>query len=155
MSSLKLLNLLQLSEAFALSIFVSNLKPDIAKFVRLFQPKNLTHALHLAKQMETIIYNPSRKPFLPYIKPIYSYSSYPNLQTPFKSHQFLIAKPLPGLLPTPKTLMLPYTNQNLLTLPILNQLIPDLNPPITNYQEVSLGRKGKIGGRRDCVCGVD
>ena len=57
-----LLNLLQLSEEYALSIFVSNLKPEISKSVRLFYPKDITHALNLAKQMETIIHNPPKKP---------------------------------------------------------------------------------------------
>ena len=105
-----LINLLQRSEAYALSIFVSDLKPNITKSVRLFQPKNLTHALHLAKQMEAIIYNPPRKIFLPYSKPTYLNSPHPNLQTPFKPQQFTKAKILLGL-PTQKTHMLPYTNQ--------------------------------------------
>ena len=56
-----LLNLLNLSEEYALSVFVSNLTPDISKSVRLFHPKNLTYALNLAKQMETIMINPPRK----------------------------------------------------------------------------------------------
>ena len=53
-----LLNLLQLLKDYALSIFVSNLKSEISKFVRLFHPKTLTHALNLAKQIEAIIHNP-------------------------------------------------------------------------------------------------
>ena len=44
-----LLNLLQLSDDFSLSIFISNLKPDLSKSMRLFYLKDLTHALNLAK----------------------------------------------------------------------------------------------------------
>ena len=44
-----LLNLLQLLDDYALSIFISNLKPEISKHDRLFYPKTLTHALNLAK----------------------------------------------------------------------------------------------------------
>ena len=41
-----LLNLLQFSDEYALSIFLSNLKPDLSKSVRLFNLKDLTHALN-------------------------------------------------------------------------------------------------------------
>ena len=60
-----LLNLLHLPDDYALSIFVSNLKSDLSKSVRLFYPKDLTHALNLAKQMESAVYNLPRKSFLP------------------------------------------------------------------------------------------
>ena len=43
------LNLLQLLDDYALSVFVNNLKPEISKPVRLFYPKTLTHAFNLAK----------------------------------------------------------------------------------------------------------
>ena len=56
-----LLNLLQLSDEYSLSVFVSNLKPEIANFVRLFQPRTLTYAFNLAKQVEAMIYNLPRK----------------------------------------------------------------------------------------------
>ena len=39
---LALLNSLQLSSDYGLSIFISNLKPDISKTVRLFFPKTVT-----------------------------------------------------------------------------------------------------------------
>ena len=52
-----LLNLLQLLDDYALSIFISNLKPNISRLVRLFYPKTLTHALNLAKQLEAFIFN--------------------------------------------------------------------------------------------------
>ena len=61
-----LLNLLQLPDDYALSIFISNLKSDISKLVRLFYPKTLTHAFNLAKKMESLIFNTPRRPFLPY-----------------------------------------------------------------------------------------
>ena len=49
-----LLNLLHLSDDYALSVFLSNLKPDIASSVRLFYPKTINYALSLAKQVEMI-----------------------------------------------------------------------------------------------------
>ena len=52
-----LLNLLQLLDDYTLSIFISNLKPNISRLVRLFYPKTLTHALNLAKQLEALIFN--------------------------------------------------------------------------------------------------
>ena len=61
-----LLNLLQLTDVDALSIFVSNLKPEISKSVRLFYLKTLTHAYNLAKQVESMLYHLPRKPFIPY-----------------------------------------------------------------------------------------
>ena len=61
-----LLNLLQLADDYALSVFISNLKSDLSKSVRLFYPKTLNHALSLAKQMESLVYNLPRKPFTPY-----------------------------------------------------------------------------------------
>ena len=47
------LNLLHLSEGYALSIFVINLKSKISKSVKLFHPKILTHALNLVKKWNT------------------------------------------------------------------------------------------------------
>ena len=64
-----LLNHLQLSDEYALSIFLGNLKPEVSKPVRLFYPKTLTHAFNLAKQMESIIFNIPRKPYIPYKNP--------------------------------------------------------------------------------------
>ena len=66
-----LLNLLNLSKDYALSVFVSNLKPEISKPLRLFHPKSLTNAFNLTKQMETIIHNPPKRPFASYTKPPY------------------------------------------------------------------------------------
>ena len=106
-----ILNLLQLSEDYALSIFLSNLKTDISKSVRLFYPKDLTHALHLFKHMENIVYNLPKKPFQPYKN-----SSMPNINS-YQSQ----SKPKPNfhsnlntqlaLLPTPKIPALTYHNQ--------------------------------------------
>ena len=61
-----LLNLLQLSDEYALSIFISNLKPELSKPLRLFFPQTLTHALNLSRQLETMIFNTPRKPYIPY-----------------------------------------------------------------------------------------
>ena len=61
-----LLNHLQLTNEYTLSIFVSNLKLEIAKSVKLFYLKFLTHAFNLAKQVESMIYNLPQKPFVPY-----------------------------------------------------------------------------------------
>ena len=48
-------NMLQLDEEDALHIFINNLKPEISKTVSLFfYPKTLTHALKLAKQVESM-----------------------------------------------------------------------------------------------------
>ena len=64
-----MLNLLQLPDDYAFSIFISNLKPDISRHVHLFYPKTLTHALNLAKQLEVLIFNTLRRPFVPYRNP--------------------------------------------------------------------------------------
>ena len=61
-----LLNLLQLIDEYSLSVSVSNLKPEIAKSVKLFAPKSLTRALNLAKQAKAMLYNVPRKAFVPY-----------------------------------------------------------------------------------------
>ena len=89
-----LLNLLQLHDDYALSVFISNLKLDISKHVRLFYLKTLTHALSLAKQLKSLMFNIPKKPYIPYKNPI-------NPTKPF----FLQPSPksdLPLLLPTPK-----------------------------------------------------
>ena len=49
-----ILNSVQLSDEYSLSVFINNLKPDISKTIRLFIPKTLTHALTLAKQIESM-----------------------------------------------------------------------------------------------------
>ena len=108
-----LLNLLHLPDDYALSIFVSNLKSDLSKSVRLFYPKDLTHALNLAKQMESAVYNLPRKSFLPY-KSITTpnMNPYPS-QTTFKNNTTMNQNTLPALLPTPKIPALPKPIQNI------------------------------------------
>ena len=49
---LDIFNSLQLLADYALSIFISNLKLEISRTVKLFLPKTFTHALNLAKQLE-------------------------------------------------------------------------------------------------------
>ena len=92
-----------MSDAYSLSIFISNIKPDISKSVRLFNPKTLTHALNLAKQMEMLMYNLPRKPFSPYKNPTIQTPPYQNVLSTTKTSSVLNPTQLPGLLPTPKT----------------------------------------------------
>ena len=66
---LTLLNSLQLPPAYALSIFISNLKPKISNTVRLFFPKSLSHAFTLVKQLELLNQMAPRKTFTPYKNP--------------------------------------------------------------------------------------
>ena len=106
-----LLNLLQLSDEYALSIFISNLKADISKSVRLFHPKDLTHALNLARQMEGMNYNVPRRSFPPY-KP--SFTNTPNTYpSPVPKSTFHSnTNHQPPLLPTPKLPTITYQNQS-------------------------------------------
>ena len=90
-----LLNLLQLPDDYALSVFIGNLKPDISKSLRLFHPKTLTYALTLAKQIESLMFSPPRKPYTPYQRPLNTITTTPSLPILPKSS-------LPPLLPTPK-----------------------------------------------------
>ena len=66
---LHILNSLQLPIDYSLSIFVSNLQPDIARTVRLFSPKTFTHAFNLAKQLESLAKTIHKRPFIPYKTP--------------------------------------------------------------------------------------
>ena len=75
-----LLNLLQLPDDYSLSIFVSNLTPNLSKWIRLFHLKTLNHALNLTKQMEMLLYNLPKKPFIPYK------SSIPNTPPYYSPH---------------------------------------------------------------------
>ena len=99
---LSLLNSLQLSPEYALSIFVSNLKPEISSTVRLSFPKTLSHAFSLAKQLETLNYISTKRPFVPYKNPS---QAPPNNFT--SSNSPLKPSTLPPLLPTPNIPMLP------------------------------------------------
>ncbi|KAG8480923.1 hypothetical protein CXB51_025727 [Gossypium anomalum] len=47
---LSLLNQLSLPESYALSIFISNLKPKIEQYLRLFKPQSLMEGYNLARQ---------------------------------------------------------------------------------------------------------
>ncbi|KAA3452986.1 Transposon Ty3-G Gag-Pol polyprotein [Gossypium australe] len=55
---LSLLNQLCLPESYALSIFISNLKPEIGQYLRLFTPKSLVEGYKLARQVENIVCGP-------------------------------------------------------------------------------------------------
>ncbi|KAH1090065.1 hypothetical protein J1N35_017322 [Gossypium stocksii] len=60
---LSLLNQLNLSESYALSIFVSNLKPEIGQYLRLFKPQSLMEGYNLARQVENIVFGSTKKGF--------------------------------------------------------------------------------------------
>ena len=98
-----LLYLLNISNEYSFSVFVSNLKADISRSVRLFQPKTHTHALNLAKQMESVMYNVPQKPFTPYKTQPTQPPSYSNNPPQAKPHTSVPPNQLPGLLPIPKS----------------------------------------------------
>ena len=99
---LSLFNSLQLSAEYGLSIFISNLRPEISKTVRLFHPKTLSHAFSLAKQLETLHCIAPKRPFVPYRNPPQAPpNSFPNPNSTSK------LSVLPPLLPTPNIPMLP------------------------------------------------
>ncbi|KAG8489420.1 hypothetical protein CXB51_017837 [Gossypium anomalum] len=58
---LSLLNQLNLPETYALSIFISNLKPEIGQYLQLFKPQTLVDGYNLARQVENIVLGPVRK----------------------------------------------------------------------------------------------
>ena len=150
-----LLNLLQLSDDYSLSIFISNLKSDLSKSVRLFHPTTLTQALNLAKQMEALMHGVPKKP-LHHIEPL----------CPLHLHTLLHnihLNSIPILDPInyQACFLLPKHHWSftihildLLLLVSLNQLIPDLILMTLNLQEPLLERKGTKGERRVYACGV-
>ena len=103
-----LLNLLQLPDNYALSVFISNLKSDLSKFVRLFYPKTLNHALSLAKKMESLVYNLPRKPFTPYRNTSTTTTIPYQPSNTTKLHYTMGHNTQTGLLPTPRLPALPY-----------------------------------------------
>ena len=92
---LSLLNALQLSPDYALSIFTSNLKTEVGKTIRLFFLKTITHAFNLAKQLESLNTSTLQKPYIPYKTPP---PTPPNITT---TNQSWKPSQLPPLLPTP------------------------------------------------------
>ncbi|TYH76458.1 hypothetical protein ES332_D04G087400v1 [Gossypium tomentosum] len=54
-------NQLYLPETYALNIFTSNLKLEIRQCLQLFKPKSLVEGDLVARQVETILSNSSRK----------------------------------------------------------------------------------------------
>lgn len=58
---LSLLNQFHFLEAYALSIFTSNLKPEVGQYLRLFKPQTLVEGYMLARQVESIVLGTSRK----------------------------------------------------------------------------------------------
>ncbi|KAL4347798.1 hypothetical protein GQ457_17G006860 [Hibiscus cannabinus] len=59
-----LLNQMQLSPDYALSIFIKNLKWEIGQYIKLFEPKDLMDAFRLALQFEQIVFPDPRKNFV-------------------------------------------------------------------------------------------
>lgn len=55
---------IRLSKSYALSVFVSNLKEKIRKYLQHFRPRTLVEAFHIARQVEDILKNTLRKGFL-------------------------------------------------------------------------------------------
>ena len=98
---LYILNSLQLPNDYAMSIFISNLKSDIAKTVRLFSPKTMNHALNLAKQLESLAGSSIRRPFIPYKNPPSAPPNPSSTPSPIRNQN------LPPLLPTPNLPQLP------------------------------------------------
>ena len=142
-----LLNLLQLSDEYALSVFVSNLKPEISKSVRLFYPKTINHALSLAKQMEVVLYNLPRKPFHLYKYPAptqHCPQNYQQPSIPSSKPTFNTNSKLPPLLPTPKALPTHYpntTNTNLKT-PFVKSKNQGYNNNFTREERDERKRRG-------------
>ncbi|KAH1045793.1 hypothetical protein J1N35_036577 [Gossypium stocksii] len=50
-------------ESYALSIFISNLKLEIGQYLRLFKPQSLMEGYNLARQVENIVCDLSKKGF--------------------------------------------------------------------------------------------
>ena len=148
-----LLNLLHLSDEYALSIFLSNLKPNLSKSIRFFNPKDLTHALNLTKQMESLVYNLPRKPFQSYnnSSPA-STTTYPNQQLPKPNFQMNINN-RPVLLPTPKFPALPYQNQSKPSTYNTNKT-PALKFDVTKGSKVPTKEGKMLGEEKCCVFGV-
>ncbi|TYH88935.1 hypothetical protein ES332_D01G223300v1 [Gossypium tomentosum] len=58
---LSLLNQLNLPKTYALSIFLSNLKPEIGQYLWLFKPQTLVEGYQLARQVEAIVAGPVKR----------------------------------------------------------------------------------------------
>ena len=138
---LSLLNSLQLSPEYALSIFISNLRLEISNTVRLFFPKTLSHAFNLARQLETLNYISFKRPFIPYKNPP---------QAPPIGHISSTSpiKPstLPLLLPTSNIPMLPAPQNNVKPYIFSNQkvLMTNKNIKIPTRQERDERRKNGL-----------
>ncbi|GMJ07956.1 hypothetical protein HRI_004464800 [Hibiscus trionum] len=58
------LNQMHLSDEYALSIFITNLKWEIGQYIKVFQPKDLLDAFRLALHFEQIVFNTVRKGYV-------------------------------------------------------------------------------------------
>jgi len=61
-----LLNLAKLNDNDALNIFITNLKLEISRQVRVIHPKSLVHAMNYARHVESLSSTNSPKAFVPY-----------------------------------------------------------------------------------------
>ena len=140
-----LLNLLNLSYDYALSVFIDNLKSDISKSVRLFFPKTLNHALNLAKQMEAVMHNLPKKPFnlYKYPTPNQNYSPSP---ISLNESTYTYNQKLPPLLPTPRMNSNPYTNTT-----NTNPKPPFIKTENPNYNK-NLTREERDERRKNGLC---
>lgn len=62
---LSLLNQLNLPEMYVLSIFLSNFKPEIDQYLKLFKPQSLVEGFNLARQVENIVFGPAKRDNIP------------------------------------------------------------------------------------------
>ncbi|KAK5775600.1 hypothetical protein PVK06_043507 [Gossypium arboreum] len=63
-SFVSLLNQLNLSEPYALDIFVSNLKHEVSQYLQLFEHQTLAEGFKLARKVEVIVSGTSKRVFL-------------------------------------------------------------------------------------------
>ncbi|OMP02698.1 hypothetical protein COLO4_10893 [Corchorus olitorius] len=97
-----LLNLSKCSEDQALSIFLTNLKPEISRQVQVNHPRTLSQAVNYARHIEFLLANDTSQAYSPVFFPLTSNNSH--AYTPYQPR-----KKLPSLLPTaPTTPMITY-----------------------------------------------
>ena len=132
---LHILNSLNLPTDYSLSVFISNLKADISRTVRLFSPKSLTHALNLAKQIEFLTQNSTKRHFIPYKNPPTAPPNTYNMSSTIKTSS------LPPLLPTPNIPQLPSSSYSL--------KYSQYNKPLLTNSNSNIPRTSKLPTRQE------
>lgn len=61
-----LLHLVEMTDEYALGLFLSNLKPEISNEIQKFYPRDLSYAFNLAKRVESKLLNAAKKPYPTY-----------------------------------------------------------------------------------------